>query len=72
MIPLNVCEPSVPSSTHNPSMSWYVNHPFGKSAEILKNELKYLGYHKTFIFKRGNKNVLWFQYPGVLLEITKS
>ena len=37
---------------------------FWESAKIFKDELKYLGYHKTFIFITGNKNVLWFQYPG--------
>ena len=45
---------------------------FWESAKIFKDELKYLGYHKTFIFKTGNKNVLWFQYRELLLEITKS
>ena len=41
---------------------------FWESAKIFKDELKYLGYHKTFIFKTGNKNVLWFQYPGATVR----
>ena len=37
---------------------------FWETAEIVKNELKYLGHHKTLIWKGGNENVACLKYPG--------
>ena len=37
---------------------------FWETAEIVKNELKYLGHHKTVIWKGGNENVACLKYPG--------
>ena len=55
MIPLNVCEPSVPPSTQNPSVSWYVNDPFGKLQKFSRMNLNIWGTTNIHFQKRKQK-----------------
>lgn len=59
------CLGTLGTTKHPESFSVMVRKwSFWETAEIVKNELKYLGHHKTHILKGGNKNVLCLKYPG--------
>ena len=45
---------------------------FWETAEIVKNELKYLGHHKTLILKGRNENVACLKYLGGTVRDKKS
>ena len=72
MIPLNVCEPSVPPSTQNPSVSWYVNDPFGKLQRLSRMNENIWGTIKHAFEKEETKTLRALSTRVALLEIKKS